>query len=120
MSNNKVYLDTNDFIWEVYEGRQDGKDIDFVVRETEALMKQLQSKNKDINVIVDARKFGWPTPRARKRGNVLASWPYRKLAIFGAPKLLYYVFHMIILGTNSQNRVQIFKTQEEAIAWLKK
>lgn len=119
IANDRVYLDKNNFIWEVYNGDQDQADVAKVIEETEKLIKDLQNRALPIKIIVDIREFKKPSLSARIIGGAaVARWPYQKMAVFGPSKYMYYLVNMIISATRTQNRFRIFKTKEEALEWL--
>lgn len=119
---NQVYLDENDFIWEVYDGDQNEERVaNEVIEPTNKLIAELQAKQKPVNIIVDVTNFGKSDLGARQVGSgVVKTWPYRKLAVFGPKPFFRSVVSLIILATGRQRTMRIFATREEALDWLHK
>lgn len=115
----KAYLGDDGFIWQVYHGDQTVEGVEKVATETEQAIQKLQNEGKPILIMADIRDFGKPDLGARQLGGkVLRTWPYKKLAAFGAKAFLSSVINLMLLAISHQNNVRLFRTEDEARRWL--
>lgn len=109
---NKVYEEKDYVVVEV-QGDQTEATVSAVTAETAKLLTKGVSL-----VLIDLSGVTGQNLSARKAAKGFLGLPYTKTALFGAQTHLFTVVRLIINGSGVRNKVQLFKTKEEAVQWL--
>lgn len=116
--NNKVYLGKDEFIYVEIFGDQTYESIHKTAEEIEEVIQEI--KKQKAYLLVDLSRMTKQDSGARKAAQEGLNFiHYDKMAIFAAPLFLKNVARFLVLATGKTNVVGFFKTEEEAIRWLK-
>ena len=113
---NRLYLGEDNILYVTLVGEQDEK--------TPIVLKEAIDKTKNIvegrvNVLIDLNKAGRPSSRGRKAGQeVLEDERIGKVAFCGLHPVAR-VIASFIMGVTRKKDMRFFKTEKEALAWLK-
>jgi hypothetical protein len=121
-SNNRVYIDENDFIHCVWEGDQTVENIQAFGVEIFRLIAQLEGEHKPIRVLNEIDKVGKETPATRKAiVNGIKKSPAETRAAFVTNKILMRAAaNFITLMSGRKAYTSFFATVPEAMAFLKR
>ena len=112
----RFYLGEDDILYETLVGKQD-LETTIAIMEIHDKFRSLVEGN--LNVLIDLNKTGQPTSQARKTGmERLEKVGYGKVAMFGMHPVAR-VLASFIMGVTKKEDLRFFKTNEEALAWLK-
>ena len=115
---NHVSVIDNNSIRLTFDGDQTEANFALTVQEAESLVADARAANRRLNILVDVRKIGKVNLTVRQlAARSLRDWPLNQVAIFGANTYLRHLASLVIMATGNK-RTRIFKTEEEAIAWL--
>jgi hypothetical protein len=115
---NKAILHPDDIIELIVAGDQDYESIMHLYEEAKPLLGQLQTEGKPLLGLVNLEKEGKPGVTSNKAAmELLEKITYDKLAMYAAP--ISEIAKMIILAMGKDENTKVFKTREEALAWLK-
>jgi hypothetical protein len=114
---NRLYLGKDDIMYIETSGDYDLK----VTSElTDAFQKLISFAEGKVDIIVDVNRGGKTAQDARKAfAELMEDERCGKIAIFGMNPVAR-VIASFILGTSKNKNTKIFKTKEEALAWMKK
>jgi len=113
---NRLYLGEDNILYETLVGEQDEKIVLAVHEASNKLRSTVQEK---VNILVDLNKTGKPSPGVRKAGQeMLEDERIGKTALFGLHPVAR-VLAAFVLGITRKKDARFFKTEEEALAWLK-
>ena len=118
---NKVFLNNEDIIEEVYVGDQDGFSVqETLVKNALPLIEHLKSQSKQVLVLVDLLQIGMPNASARAVAQkALQELDFEKLAVYTENVYIKYVATFVIKASGKSEKIKVFKTRDEALAWLK-
>ena len=112
----RLYLGEDNILYETLVGKQDLETV-IAIMEIHDKFRSLVEGN--LNVLIDINKTGQPTSQARKTGlERLGKEGYGKVAMFGMHPVAR-VLASFIMGVTKKEDLRFFKTNEEALAWLK-
>lgn len=115
--NSKVYLDNDGIVRVTALGDQDGKEIIEVRYEILRLGKNASGK---IKVLYDLSKIGKSLPDSRSESvKSLKLEELGNIALFGASAVIRVIASFIIRASGMSEKAKYFKTEEEALRWLK-
>jgi len=84
------------------------------------LANELKTAGKQVLVLVNSSELQLPHSKEREYGSeLLKTFPYDKVAVYGENKLANYVINLLVTVSQTNDKVRIFTTREEAEAWLK-
>jgi len=115
----KVWLDDDGIIKGILLGDQDKESTENVITEVNTL---LSKENCIGSVLIDMSQTGRPSSESRRlHANNIRSNPknLRKLALYGASTMNRVMANFIIKASGRVDMVRYFKTEKEAIEWLK-
>jgi len=113
---NRLYLGEDNILYETLVGEQDEKIVLAVHEASNKLRSRVEGK---VNILVDLNKTGKPSPGVRKAGQeMLEDERIGKTALFGLHPVAR-VLAAFVLGITRKKDARFFKTEEEALAWLK-
>ena len=116
---NKVYMGDNGFIYVEYIGDQNATTLEQTIQKVDKVINEVKSQNKPALVVCDISKVTKHDAGARKVGSeALNTLHYDKFAICGGNFFLRSIASILVKATGKSN-VSVFKTQEEAVRWLK-
>lgn len=119
MGEYKVWLDEDGIIKGILYGDQDKDTTKNVIEEVNILL----SREKSIgSVLIDMSETGRPTSESRRlHADNIKSNPenLRKLALYGASTMNRVMANFIIKASGRADMVRYFKTEKDAIEWLK-
>ena len=113
---NRLYLGEDNILYETVVGDVDEK-IAIAIRDvSRKMVSNVQGKTK---VLIDLTKAGRPSVGARKIGiERLKDERIGRVALFGVHPLLKMI-ESFGMGVSEKKDIRFFKTQMEALAWLK-
>ena len=113
---NRFYLVEDDIMYVETSGNYDLKGS-FELRD--AFLKLLHDVEGKVNIIVDNSRGGKPSQEARKVFAVMMEDERcGKIAVVGLNPVAR-VIASFVLGSSKNKNTKIFKTKEEALAWVK-
>lgn len=113
---NRLYLDGDNILYITVIGDTDEK-IATAMRD--ASFKLFNLVDGKVNAFVDLNKAGRQSAKARKIGKeTFEHEKNRKIAIFGLHPVAR-VIASFVMGVTKKKDIQFFKTEEEALDWLK-
>lgn len=116
---NKSYT-KDGFIYVEYTGDQTGESVLTTVGDLNKLIEEAKSKKRSALVICDINQVTKHDSGARKVGqDSLRTLRYDKFAICGGDFFTRNIVGILVKGINKTDTVKFFKTQEEAVGWLK-
>lgn len=119
-SSNRVFLDEAGFIRVIFEGDLNYDSVERVTQQLEPLISAFHQQNKPALVLIDITKVGKQDSGARKAGQEgLKRLKYDKFAICGGDFFVRNIAGILVKGIGKTDTVKFFKTQDEAIGWLK-
>ena len=117
---NKVFLNKDDFIEQVYEGKQTFQTVMEASAKVMVLADGLNTKKKKVGVLVNIDKITSVSADALlASADTLNSTPDSKIAAFGGNALLHKLANLVILATGRSKTVRVFKSLSQAERWLK-
>ena len=112
----RFYLDDDNIIHSVIVGDMDEN---MAVAFDEATLKLMNMVDGKVNVLTDNNRAGKPTSKARKiMQEFILHEKYGKLAIFGLSPVSR-VLASFFMGMSKKKDMRFFKTEREALVWLK-
>jgi len=116
---NKIYT-KDGLIYVEYIGDQSGESVALAVGDLNKLIEEAKSKNKSAFVVCDISRVAKHNAGARKVGQeALNTLGYDKFAICGGDFFVRSIAGILVKGIGKTDTVKFFKTQEEAVRWLK-
>jgi hypothetical protein len=113
---NRLYLGEDDIMYIETSGNYDEK---VVAELRDAFLKLISFAEGKVDIIVDSNRGGKTAQNARKVfAELMEHERCRKIAIFGMNPVAR-VIASFILGASKNKNTKIFKTKEEALAWMK-
>ena len=116
---NRVYLDEDGIIHNIYVGKQTRETVSDIVEQTYKLIGQLHRQHKPARILADltavdsqnvgARQVSW---KALRKPN------YQKAASFGASPQLRYIMNFVLYTSGQGERARVFDNEAEAKDWL--
>ncbi len=119
MGEYKVWVDKIGIVRGAIFGTHNKDDAEQIIEEINILIKR---RGKNCYVLIDMSKTGRPTYEARKlhAANIkMISKYFKKAAFFGATTMNRVLANFIIKASGVGDNVKYFKTQDEAIKWLR-
>ncbi|HEX2021308.1 MAG TPA: hypothetical protein VHH36_01235 [Candidatus Thermoplasmatota archaeon] len=121
MSQNRVYLGSDGFIHNEYEGDQDYGSVKLVEGESVRLAEGLRAAGRPVLILADLRRMGKSDPSSRRAAReALDMHVYDRCAIAGGNVFLRHLANFIIMASRRAKDVRFLDTPEEAAAWLRK
>src|SRR5688572_19665263 len=116
----RVFLGKEGFIETIYDGDISLGDSEKMFEKRYELSYGLQDQGKPVNLLVDVRNIGKVDPKEISAfvGLSLKSLNFRRLAVFGAKKEIAALAKVLLTLAGKVKQLGIFKTREEAVAWL--
>lgn len=116
---NKISLNPQGYIEVAIEGPQSFMTFENMKPDAIDYLEQLQKEGKKRLGLIDLTNQTDFTVDSNRAGmEILESLNYERLALFGAKTTLTEVVRAIILAIGKNHNTKIFKTREEAVAWL--
>ena len=117
---NKIEL-TDNLIRITYGGDQTVETIANLERDVVALADKLKSDGKPVLYVVDIDHIGKLTSSARMRAvKFVKEAEYDKIATFGGSTFMQSMNNLLIRGLQKSHKLGYFKTEAEALQWLRK
>ena len=112
----RFYLGEDDIMYVELVGEYDSHSA-LALRD--AFLKLLNNVNGKVNIFVDNSRSGKPSQEARETfAEMIEHEQCGKIAVFGLNPVTR-VIASFVLGNSKNKNTQIFKTKDEALAWLK-
>ena len=109
-----------DTIHHAYAGDQTDATIATATATTDEIVGTLQAKQKPVLILSDFTGIGDQTQGARdEMRSSLSTRYFDRIAAFGVPARLQVVGRLLLTLTGKGDRVRIFGTKEDAVAWLR-
>ena len=113
---NRIYLGEDNMLCLTISGEVDEK-IEIGINE--ACLELLNMVEGRVNTLIDLNKAGKTSPGARKRQKEISEHEKTgKLALFGLHPVARVVA-AFLMGISRKEDMRFFKTEEEALTWLK-
>ena len=114
---NRLYLGEDNVVHLISSGEKD-KTIAIAVKN--AYIKMANTVEGKIHLLMDVNKSGQPSSEARRifQEGILEYEKTGKVALFGLHPVARVITSFII-GVTKKKDIRLFKTKEEALAWLK-
>lgn len=118
-ASNSVAMHTEGYALVTLVGKQDYMTMDKLAKQCIKLGDQLKVEGKPLLGLVDFSRDPNFTPGTNKAVmQALEEIPYDRIAMFGENKLLGEVTRAVISALGKSDRTKVFRTREEAVAWL--
>lgn len=117
-----IRLSEEGYIETIYDGDVSVEDSKAMFRKRYELAYGLADMGKDVNLLVDTRKLGKVAVEEVNPFVALSlkSLDFNRLAVFGARREVELLAKVLLTLAGKLSRLKIFKTREEAVAWLKR
>jgi hypothetical protein len=116
---NTVTLEPEGYVYVKLVGDQTHKTIEDSAKECVELAGQIHALNKPLLGLIDFSEEGSFSTGANKATlDAMSSISYERIAMFGTNPVLAEVSRLIIQALGKANKTMVFKTREEAMAWL--
>jgi len=113
---NRFYLGENDILYETIVGQADDEMGMFMEEATDKLKKKA---GRQVDVLIDVNRAGKPSPKTRARAKkTFEDEGIGKVAIFGVNPV-GRVISSFVIGVTKKKDLRLFKSKEDALAWLK-
>ena len=113
---NRFHLGEDDIMYVELVGEYD---LHSALALRDAYLKLLNNVNGKVNIFVDNSRSGKPSQEARKIfAELIKHEQCEKIAVFGLNPVAR-VIASFVLGSSKNKNTKIFKTKEEALAWVK-
>ena len=113
---NRLYLGEDNIVYVTVVGDQDEVTAAAIMKAIETLMNLVEGK---VNILIDLNQVGQPSPEAREIGQeAFEDEKFGKIALFGLHPVAR-VIASFVMGVTRKKDIRFFKTNEEALAWLK-
>ncbi len=117
---NKVFLNKDDVIELVYEGKQTFQSVVEISAHMMVLADELRARKNKIRVLVNINKITNVTADSLlAAADVLDSMSNSKMAVFGGRAFLHKLANLVIVATRKQKTVRLFKSRSQAEKWLR-
>jgi hypothetical protein len=116
---NTVELQPEGYVLVTLEGKQDYMTMDALAKRCKRLADQMKAEGKPVIGLVDfSRDGGFTTGTNKAVMHALEEISYDRLALFGKGGVLEEVTKAVVLALGKAERTKVFKTRDEALAWL--
>jgi len=113
---NRMYLDEDDILHVIGSGDVEAKTADIIKQTADEFLEMVEGK---MRMIIDMNKSGKPSAEIRKAYNELGqNEKIGKVALHGMHPVAQVIASFFMRLSMKQN-IKFFKTEEEALAWLK-
>jgi hypothetical protein len=115
----KIFLNPEGFIEVVLVGDQTAQMFESIYADSIPLLDELKEQNKPALCLFDlTAETGFSLSSNKAALEILERTNYDKIAMYNVPH--YKVTEGIILATGKDDRTKLFKSRDEAVAWLLK
>jgi hypothetical protein len=116
---NRIFYNPEGYVEVVIEGEQSYMSFANLGPTALDIIDDLQKKGKQRLGLIDiSKQLNFNPDSNRAAMEILESFNYDRLAIFGAGRVLSEVTKAIILAMGKNNNTKVFNDRESAIAWL--
>jgi fatty acid/phospholipid biosynthesis enzyme len=116
---NRISLDPAGYIDITIDGEQSYMSFSNLMGDALDYLEQLQSQKKRRLGLIDITKeSNYTTDTNRAAMEMLESANYDRLAIYGGGRILTEIANAIVLAIGKSSNTKVFKTREDALAWL--
>lgn len=113
---NRLYLGEDNILYATLVGTQDAKMVIALKESNDKLMNMIEGR---VNTLVDLGQTGKPSPESRKVGReMLENEKIGKVAFWGLHPVAR-VIASFMMGVTRKKDMRVFKTKQEALAWLR-
>jgi hypothetical protein len=113
---NRLYLSDDNILYVTVLGEIDEETSTKMKESSDKFAAMVEGK---LNLLVDLNKAGMPSPGARNKGQkAFEGERIDKVAFFGLHPVARVIASFVI-GTTKKNKLQFFKSREEALVWLR-
>jgi len=113
---NRLYLGEDNILYATMVGTQDVKMVIALKEANDKLMNMIEGR---VNTLIDLSQAGKPSPESRKVGReMLESEKNGKVAFWGLHPVAR-VIASFMMGVTRKRDMRVFKTKQEALAWLR-
>ncbi|HEY4963599.1 MAG TPA: hypothetical protein VIH90_02785 [Candidatus Saccharimonadales bacterium] len=118
---NRIFYNPEGYIEATIEGEQSYMSFANLGPTALDIIEDLQKKGKKRLGLIDITKQTNFSPDSNRAAmEILESFNYEKLAVFGAGRILTEVTKAIILAMGKNDNTKVFSDRESAVAWLLK
>jgi hypothetical protein len=118
---NRIFYNPEGYVEVILEGEQSYMSIANLGPTALEIIEDLQKKGKKRLGIIDISKQQNFSPDSNRAAmEILESFNYEKVAIYGAGRILTEVTKAIILAMGKNDNTKVFNDRESAINWLQK
>jgi hypothetical protein len=115
---NRVFINSEGFFEVILVGKQTGVDFKDLYEKAKPLIDKVSAEGKPLRGLIDMTKqTNYSLSSDKAALELLESIDYDKLAMYSAPHAA--VTEGIIMAMGKGDYTKLFKTRDEAIAWLK-
>jgi hypothetical protein len=113
---NRLYLSDDNILYVTVLGEIDEETSTKMKESSDKFAAMVEGK---LNLLVDLNKAGMPSTGARNKGQkAFEGERIDKVAFFGLHPVARVIASFVI-GTTKKNKLQFFKSREEALVWLR-
>lgn len=116
---NRITLNKEECIEQVYDGDQTSAILHETVETTTRIAEDLNRRKLPVRILADVSAIGKiETPTRKAAVDTLKTVDYYRVAIFGANTFTKALVGLIIHAAGKSNQVKLFKDRASARAWL--
>jgi hypothetical protein len=116
---NRVFLDEEGVIHNVYVGDQTYGDVKAVEEETLRIAARVEEGQRPIRVMADLSGMGRTSAGSRRAAKeALQKLPHGRVAIYGGNVFMKHLANFIIVASGKGETTRVLDTEGEAIRWL--
>lgn len=118
---NKVFLNKEGFIEQIYEGRQTFERVTKTAAKVMLLSDELHTRKKKIRILIDVKQITIVSADALLAAtDSLNTILKSKMAVYGGRKFINKLANLVIAATGREKTVRIFSSRKAAEKWLKR
>lgn len=117
---NQVFIDGDGFIRNLHVGDQTKESVSAMIDQLVTAARQLRAKHQPVLALIDLSRLGKHDTGARRiAADGIRTLDYDRAAAFGGSELTRHTVNLIVRASGRGDRFKYFRTEPEALAFLK-